>query len=329
LETIPDELDGPLIMARVALLDDYQGVALGMADWKSLPKGTDVVAFPDHLDDEGDLAARLADFDIVMAMRERTPFTRALLGRLPKLRLLITAGMRNASIDMKAAAERGIIVCGTAGLPYPTAELAWGLILALMRRIPAEDRAVRDGRWQTTVGLGLNGKTLGVLGLGTLGSRAARVGGAFEMQVLAWSANLTAERAAEVGATLVSKDELLARSDIVSIHLVLGERTRGLIGARELGLMKRTAYLVNTSRGPIVDEAALVRALRDGTIAGAGLDVFDTEPLPKDHPFRSLPNTVITPHLGYVTEETYRIFYGQAVEDIQAFLRGEPVRVLR
>jgi phosphoglycerate dehydrogenase-like enzyme len=329
LETIPDELDGPLIMARVALLDDYQGVALGMADWKSLPKGTDVVAFPDHLDDEGDLAARLADFDIVMAMRERTPFTRALLGRLPKLRLLITAGMRNASIDMKAAAERGIIVCGTAGLPYPTAELAWGLILALMRRIPAEDRAVRDGRWQTTVGLGLNGKTLGVLGLGTLGSRAARVGGAFEMQVLAWSANLTAERAAEVGATLVSKDELLARSDIVSIHLVLGERTRGLIGARELGLMKRTAYLVNTSRGPIVDEAALVRALRDGTIAGAGLDVFDTEPLPKDHPFRSLPNTVIAPHLGYVTEETYRIFYGQAVEDIQAFLRGEPVRVLR
>jgi len=322
-------LDGPLIMARVALLDDYQGVALGMADWKGLPKGTDVVAFPDHLDDEGDLAARLADFDIVMAMRERTPFTRALLGRLPKLKLLITAGMRNASIDMKAAAERGVIVCGTAGLPYPTAELAWGLILALMRRIPAEDRAVRDGRWQTTVGLGLNGKTLGVLGLGTLGSRAARVGGAFEMQVLAWSANLTAERAAEVGATLVSKDELLARSDIVSIHLVLGERTRGLIGARELGLMKRTAYLVNTSRGPIVDEAALVRALRDGTIAGAGLDVFDTEPLPKDHPFRSLPNTVITPHLGYVTEETYRIFYGQAVEDIQAFLRGEPVRVLR
>jgi phosphoglycerate dehydrogenase-like enzyme len=329
LETIRDDRDGELIMARVALLDDYQGVALRMADWKSLPGGTDVVAFPDHLDDEGALAARLADFDIVMAMRERTPFTRTLLGRLPKLRLLITAGMRNASIDVKAAAERGVTVCGTAGLPYPTAELAWGLILALMRRVPAEDRAVREGRWQTTVGLGLNGKTFGVLGLGTLGSRAARVGSAFEMQVLAWSANLTAERAAEVGATLVSKDELLARSDIVSIHLVLGERTRGLIGARELGLMKRTAYLVNTSRGPIVNETALVRALRDGTIAGAGLDVFDTEPLPKDHPFRSLPNTVISPHLGYVTEETYRIFYGQALEDIQAFLRGEPVRVLR
>ena len=230
---------------------------------------------------------------------------------------------------MKAAAERGVLVCGTAGLPYPTAELAWGLILGLMRRIPSEDRATREGRWQTSLGLGLNGKTLGVLGLGTLGSRVARVGRAFEMEVLAWSQNLTAERAAEVGATVVPKDELLARSDIVSIHLVLGERTRGLIGARELGLMKRTAYLVNTSRGPIVDEAALVPALREGTIAGAGLDVFGTEPLPLDHPFRSLPNTVIAPHLGYVTEETYRIFYGHAMEDIQAFLRGEPVRVLR
>ena len=316
-------------MARVALLDDYQGVALGMADWKSLPKDTEVVAFPDHIADENALAARLADFDIVMAMRERTPFPRPLLERLPKLKLLITAGMRNASIDMKAAAERGVLVCGTAGLPYPTAELAWGLILGLMRRIPAEDRATREGRWQTTLGLGLNGKTLGVLGLGTLGSRVARVGRAFEMEVLAWSQNLTAERAAEVGAALTPKDELLARSDIVSIHLVLGERTRGLIAARELGLMKRTAYLVNTSRGPIVEEAALIRALRDGTIAGAGLDVFDTEPLPQSHPFRALPNTVIAPHLGYVTEETYRIFYGHALEDIHAFLRGEPVRVLR
>ena len=315
-------------MARVALLDDYQGVALRMADWKSLPAGTDVVAFPDHLADESALAARLADFDIVMAMRERTPFTRSLLERLPKLRLLITAGMRNASIDMKAAAERGVLVCGTSGLPYPTAELAWGLILGLMRRIPAEDRATREGRWQVSLGLGLNGKTLGVLGLGTLGSRVARVGRAFEMTVLAWSQNLTAARAEEVGATLVAKDELLARSDIVSIHLVLSERTRGLLNARELGLMKRTAYLVNTSRGPIVDEAALVRALREGTIAGAGLDVFEPEPLPADHPFRSLPNIVVTPHLGYVTEETYRVFYGHALEDVQAFLRGAPVRVL-
>jgi len=315
-------------MARVALLDDYQGVALNMADWKSLPAGTDVVAFPDHLADESALAARLADFDVVMAMRERTPFTRSLFERLPKLRLLITAGMRNASIDMKAAAERSVLVCGTSGLPYPTAELAWGLILGLMRRIPAEDRATREGRWQVSLGLGLNGKTLGVLGLGTLGSRVARVGRAFEMTVLAWSQNLTAARAEEVGATLVAKDELLARSDIVSIHLVLSERTRGLLGARELGLMKRTAYLVNTSRGPIVDEAALVRALRDGTIAGAGLDVFEPEPLPADHPFRSLPNIVVTPHLGYVTEETYRVFYGHALEDVQAFLRGAPVRVL-
>ena len=315
-------------MARVALLDDYQGVALRMADWKSLPAGTDVVAFSDHLADEGALATRLADFDIVMAMRERTAFTRSLLERLPMLRLLITAGMRNASIDMKAAAERGVLVCGTAGLPYPTAELAWGLILGLMRRIPAEDRATRDGRWQVSLGLGLNGKTLGVLGLGTLGSRVAKVGRAFEMEVLAWSQNLTRARAEEVGATLVAKDELLARSDIVSIHLVLSERTRGLLGARELGLMKRSAYLVNTSRGPIVDEAALIDALRNGIIAGAGLDVFDPEPLPADHPFRSLPNIVVTPHLGYVTEETYRVFYGHALEDVQAFLRGAPVRVL-
>ena len=316
-------------MARVALLDDYQGVALSMADWKSLPPGTEVVVFKDHLAEEDAVAKRLADFDIVMALRERTPFQRTLLERLPKLKLLITAGMRNASIDMKAAAERGVVVCGTAGLPYPTAELAWGLVLSLMRRIPAEDRATREGRWQTSLGLGLNGKTLGVLGLGTLGSRAAKVGLAFEMEVLAWSQNLTTERAKEAGATLVPKDELLARSDIVSIHLVLGERTRGLIGARELGLMKRSAYLINTSRGPIVDEAALIRALGDGTIAGAGLDVFDEEPLPLHHPFRRLPNIVITPHLGYVTSETYRIFYGHAAEDIKAYLDGKPVRVLK
>ena len=315
-------------MARVALLDDYQGVALRMADWTSLPAGTEVQVFPDHLADEGAVAKRLADFDIVMALRERTPFPRTLLERLPRLKLLITAGMRNASIDMKAAAERGVLVCGTAGLPYPTAELTWGLILALARRIPAEDRATREGRWQTSLGLGLNGKTLGVLGLGTLGSRVARVGRAFEMEVLAWSQNLTAERAAAAGAMLVVKDDLLARADVVSVHLVLSERTRGLIGARELNLMKRSAHLVNTSRGPIVDEVALVRALGDGTIAGAGLDTFDEEPLPLVHPFRRLPNIVITPHLGYVTEETYRIFYGHAVEDVRAYLKGEPIRVL-
>lgn len=316
-------------MTRIAILDDYQGVALAMADWTSLPASAEVLVFRDHLSELDAVAARLADFDVVMAMRERTPFPRPLLERLPGLRLLVTTGMRNAAIDVAAATERGIVVCGTAGLPYPTAELTWGLILSLARRIPAEDRATRDGGWQVSVGLGLNGKTLGVLGLGTLGAQVARVGRAFEMEVLAWSQNLTAARAAEVGATRVDRDELLARADVVTIHLVLGERTRGLIGARELGLMKRTAHLVNTSRGPIVDEAALVRALRDGGIAGAGLDVFDEEPLPADHPFRHLPGTVITPHLGYVTEETYRVFYGHALENIRAYLEGAPIRVLR
>ncbi len=314
-------------MARVAILDDYQNVARRMADWTSLPAGTDVVVFADHLSDTEAVAKRLADFDAVVAMRERTPFPRALLERLPRLKLLVTTGMRNASIDVAAATERKIAVCGTAGLPYPTAELTWGLILALFRRIPAEDRATREGRWQVSCGLGLNGKTLGVVGLGGLGSRVAKIGLAFEMQVIAWSQNLTAARASEIGATLVTKDELLTRSDVVSIHLVLGDRTRKLFGARELSQMKPTAYLVNTSRGPIVDEAALVAAVRQGTIAGAGLDVYDEEPLPLDHPLRNLPNTVITPHLGYVTEEGYRIFYGQALDDVQAWLAGQPVRV--
>src|SRR5262245_4986836 len=244
-------------MTRVAILDDYQSVARRMADWASLPAGTEVVVFIDHLKDASAVAARLADFDAAVAMRERTPFPRALLERLPRLKLLVTTGMRNASIDVAAAVERGVVVCGTAGLPYPTAELTWGLILALFRRIPMEDRSTREGRWQVSLGLGLNGKTLGVLGLGGLGSRVAKIGKAFEMTVIAWSQNLTAERCAEVGATLVGKDELLRRSDVVSIHLVLGDRTRGLIGARELALMKPTAYLVNTSRGPIVDEAAM------------------------------------------------------------------------
>jgi phosphoglycerate dehydrogenase-like enzyme len=315
--------------SRVAILDDYQGIARRMADWDSLPPGTEVVIFADHVSDEGALAARLADVDAVVAMRERTPFPRTLLERLPRLKLLVTTGMRNASIDVGAAGERGVVVCGTAGLPYPTAELTWGLILALVRFIAVEDCATREGRWQVSCGLGLNGKTLGVIGLGGLGSRVAKIGRAFEMDVIAWSQNLTAERAAAVGATLVTRDELLERSDVVSVHLVLGDRTRGLLGARELSRMKRTAYLINTSRGPIVDEAALVAALRQGTIAGAGLDVYDEEPLPLDHPLRTLPNTVITPHLGYVTEETYRIFYGHALEDVRAGLAGQPVRVLR
>src|SRR5215470_462911 len=264
-----------------------------------------------------------------MAMRERTPFTRSLLERLPKLRLLITAGMRNASIDMKAAAERGVLVCGTAGLPYPTAELAWGLILGLMRRIPAEDRATREGRWQVSLGLGLNGKTLGVLGLGTLGSRVAKVGRAFETTVLAWSQNLTAARAEEAGATLVAKDELLARSDIVSIHLVLSERTRGLLGARELGLMKRSAYLINTARGPIVDEAALIAALADRRIAGAALDVFDQEPTPDDNPLFGFESVITTPHSLCWTDECFRGIAEDAFAACAALAEGRaPVNIV-
>jgi len=315
-------------MARVALLDDYQKVALHMAAWDSLPADTTVRAFHDHLADEDALAARLKDFDIIMAMRERTPFSRSLLTRLPNLRLLVTSGMRNASIDVPAASDAGITVCGTGGLPYPTAELTWALILGLLRYVPHEDHATRHGQWQISVGYGLQGKTLGVIGLGRLGSQVATVAKAFNMEVLAWSQNLTAERAQQYGATLVNKADLLRRSDIVTIHLILSDRTRGLIGAQELGEMKPTAYLINTSRGPIVDEAALVRALQQRTIAGAGLDVFDVEPLPQDHPLRQLENTVITPHLGYVTDETYRVFYGEALEDIQAFLQGKPIRVI-
>ena len=314
-------------VTRVAILDDYQDVARRLADWKSLP--AEVVVFRDHLSDESKVVDRLADFDVVVAMRERTPFPRSLFERLPRLRLLVTTGMRNASIDLRAAADRGVVISGTAGLPSPTAELTWALILALVRHVPREDRATREGRWQETLGTTLKGRTLGVLGLGQLGSRVARVGTAFEMDVIAWSQNLTAERATAVGATLAgSRDELLARADVVTIHLVLSDRTRGLVGARELGLMRPTAYLVNTSRGPIVDEGALIATLRAGKIAGAGLDVYDEEPLPADHPLRRLPNTVITPHLGYVTEETYQIFYSQALEDIRAFLAGTPVRVL-
>jgi phosphoglycerate dehydrogenase-like enzyme len=315
-------------MVRVAVLDDYQGVARETADWSVLPPGTEVQVFRDHLVDEAAVAARLEGFDVVVAMRERTPFRRSLLTRLPALRLLVTTGMRNASIDVAAANEAGVVVCGTGGGGGSTAELTWGLILALLRQIPREDAATRAGSWQTTLGVDLEGKTLGVLGLGRLGTRVATVGRAFRMEVIAWSQNLTAERAAAAGATLVPKDELLRRADVVSIHLVLSDRTRGLLGARELALMRPTAYLVNTSRGPIVDEAALVEALRAGRIAGAGLDVFDQEPLPPGHPLLTAPRTVLTPHLGYVTRETYRVFFGDAVEDIGAFLAGTPLRVL-
>jgi phosphoglycerate dehydrogenase-like enzyme len=271
----------------------------------------------------------LSHFEIITCMRERTPFRRDLLERLPNLRLLVTTGMRNAAIDVAAATDLGILVCGTAGGPdSPPAELTWGLILALLRHIPREDAATRAGHWGVTVGMCLEGKVLGILGLGRLGTKVARVGVAFDMSVIAWSQNLTVERAAQYGATLVSKDELFARSDILSIHVQLSARTRGLVGARELHLMKPTAYLINTARGPIVDETALVQALQTRTIAGAGLDVFDQEPLPPGHPLTLLDNTLLVPHIGYVTREQYQVRYRDTVEDVAAYLRGEALRVI-
>lgn len=315
-------------MLRVALVDDYQDVALASADWRRLDGKASVEAFHDHLGDEAALAERLQPFEVVMALRERTPFRRSLLERLPKLRLLCTAGMRNAAIDMDAAKERGVLVCGTGGGSRSTMELTWGLILALVRQIPREDRSVRAGGWQETVGIGLDGKTLGIVGLGNIGSQVAEVGRTFHMRLIAWSQNLTDERAAACGAERVRKEELLSQSDIVTVHLVLSPRTAGLLGERELALLRPSAYLVNTSRGPIVDETALIAALQRHAFAGAGLDVFDREPLPPDHPLRTLPNVVLTPHLGYVTAETYRLFYGQTLENIEAFIAGAPQRVL-
>jgi phosphoglycerate dehydrogenase-like enzyme len=313
---------------RVALLDDYQGVAMGMADWASLGPRADVQAFHDHIRDDAPLLRRLAPFDAIVAMRERTPFPARILGGLPRLRLLVTTGMSNAAIDLDAATRFGILVAGTDGQAPPTVELTWALILAAARRVPQEDRAMRSGRWQTSLGTGLHGKTLGVIGLGRLGSQVAAIGRAFAMRLVAWSQNLTAERAAACGAELMTKDALLAQSDVVTIHLKLSARTTGLLGAPDLRRMKRTAYLVNTSRGPIVDERALLDALRTGVIAGAALDVYDEEPLPRGHPFPSLDNLVLTPHLGYVTRENYGVFYRGAAEDVAAFLRGTPVRVL-
>lgn len=314
---------------KIAVLDDYQGVALESADWSAVMSRAEVVAYSDHLLDEEALAGRLRDSEVVVLMRERTAFPKSLFERLPNLRLLVTTGMRNAAVDVRAAAEAGVTVCGTAGLSYPTAELTWGLILSLVRRIPTEDRAMRNGHWQTQIGEGLQGKTLGVLGLGRLGTQVASVGKAFGMSVVAWSQNLTRERTESLGVELAgSKEGLLQRADVVSIHLVLSERTRGMIGAAELSRMPGTSYLINTSRGPIVDEPALVEALRSRSIAGAGLDVFDQEPLSTDHPLLGLDNVVLTPHVGYVTKETYEVFYGNVVEDILAFLDDSPLRII-
>ena len=313
---------------RVAVLDDYQAVAESIAPWQRLPDGTEVTFFHDHLTDDDALVDRLQAYDIVVVMRERTPLRRQLLQRLPRLRLIVTPGMRNASIDLDAAREQGVVVSGVAGGTAATMELAWALILGLVRHLPAEDAAVRAGGWQHTIGTDLAGLTLGLLGLGRLGQAMVPVARAFGMDVIAWSSRLTPEVAGERGAMYVDRDELFARSDVVSVHLVLSDRTRGLVGAPELALMKPTAYLVNTSRGPIVDESALVEALRAGRLAGAGLDVFDREPLPPGHPLVQAPRTVLTPHIGFVTHRTYTDWYGGAVQAVAAFLAGTPVDVL-
>ncbi len=314
---------------KLAILDDYQNAALGSAGWDSLGDGVDITVFDEHFGwDEDHIARLLAPFDGLVIMRERTPFPASLLRKLPNLKLLVTTGMRNLAVDMGAARAQGVTVCGTSILPYPAAELAMAFIFDLAKKLSVENRIMHEGGWQGVVGDGLNGKTLGIMGLGRLGARVARFGKALEMEVIAWSENLDDERCAEEAARLVSKEELFRQSDFLSIHTLLSERTRGLIGAAELALMKPTAYLVNTSRGPIVEEGALIDALTNGTIAGAGLDVFEVEPLPRDHPLRALDNAVLTGHIGYVVKEHYEMLYGECLEDVAAFLKGAPMRVL-
>jgi phosphoglycerate dehydrogenase-like enzyme len=305
---------------RIAILDDYQNVALSIADWSRLDGRAAITVFNDHLSDSGAIVARLQPFDIICVMRERTPMTRAVIEGLPKLRLIASTAMRNASIDLKAATERGIEIVHTGYSSTPTIELTWALILASARNLIAENASLRAGGWQLFVGGDLGGRTLGVLGLGNVGSAVARIGKAFGMDVIAWSQNLTAERAAEAGAALVTKEEFFRRADILTVHLVLSGRTRGLVGAGELALMKPTARLVNTSRGPIVAEAELISALENGRLAGAAIDVFDQEPLPADHPFRRLPNLLATPHIGYVSHELYARFYQDTVDNIRQWL---------
>jgi len=313
---------------RIVLLDDYQGIALDYGGWDRVPDEWEKVALCQHIADPDELVEALHGAEIVVAMRERTPFPASTLDRLPDLKLLITTGMGNVAIDIEAARRNGVVVCGTGMHPPGTAELSWGLILALLRKIPSEDAAMRLGGWQNTIGGDLAGATLGLVGLGRLGKRMVPVAKAFEMDVVAWSTNLDPDEARAAGAEPVTKDELFERSDVVSVHYKLSERSLGLVGAGELALMKPSAYLVNTSRGPIVDTDALLEALEAGTIAGAGIDVYDTEPLPADHPLRTAPHAIVTPHLGYVTEDTYTVFFTDAVEDVLAWLAGEPVRVL-
>lgn len=314
---------------RLAILDDFQNVVRSVCDWSVLEDRVDITVFNDHLYELDAVAERLQPFEIVVCIRERTQFPRALFEKLPNLKLLVTGGMRNLGIDLAAAKEYGVTVCGTQSIGYSTAELAWGLLLATVRNIPREVESVRAGGWQVGLGVTLNGKTLGVIGLGRQGAPVARIGKAFGMKVVAWSQNLTAEKCREHDVELASSlDDLLARSDVVTVHVILSDRTKGLIGAKELRRMKRGAFLVNTSRGPIVEEEALLAALDDGTIAGAGLDVFDVEPLPPDHPYRRHDRIVATPHLGYTAIEGYQNFFGQGIEDIDAWLRGTPLRIM-
>ena len=317
-------------MIRIAVLDDYQRVALRLADWGQLGPDAKVEVFDRNLATVEEAAAALQPYEVICLMRERMPMPRALIERLPNLKLIIVTGARTHTIDFDAAAARAIPVCHTrpGESQHATSELTWGLILACMRHIPQEHNNVRSGGWQETIGTVLHGKTIGIVGLGKLGSRMAAIAHAFGMEVIAWSQNLTAERAEAAGARLVTKDELFSRADVITIHLVLSERTRGLVGQGEFGLMKPNAILINTSRGPIVDEAALIETLRAGKIRSAGLDVYDREPLPGNHPLRTLPNVVHTPHLGYVTEGAYREFYPDMVENILAWRAGSPVRVL-
>ena len=313
---------------KIAVLDDYQNVAREMADWSRIEAEHEVTFFDQPYEGLEGFTKRLEPFEIVCIMRERSPFSREVIERLPNAKVFVTAGMRNAAIDMEACQERGITVLGTGGSAESTPELAWGMIISLARHIHVENARMREGSWITTLGRDVAGSTLGLIGLGRLGGRMAEIGRVFRMDVIAWSQNLTDERAEAAGVRRVTRDELFRQSDFISIHYKLGERSKGLVGREELGLMKPTAYLVNTSRGPIVDTEALIEALTEGRIAGAGIDVYDEEPLPADHPLRSCPRTILTPHLGYVTEGTYRAFYGEIVEDIEAWLKGEPVRVL-
>jgi phosphoglycerate dehydrogenase-like enzyme len=307
---------------KVAILDDYQDVALRLADWSGVRRRAEITVFNDHLADPAALVERLRPFDVVCVMRERTPLSRDILQQLPRLKLIASTGPRNAAIDMRAAAEHGIVVTATGYESTPTIELCWALILASARHLAHEAASVRDGGWQTRIGVNLRGKCLGVIGLGNIGKEVARIALAFGMTVIAWSQNLTREIASAAGATLVDKDVLFRQADIVTIHLILSRRTSGLVGAAELALMKPTAWLINTSRGPIVDQAALIETLQARRIAGAALDVFDVEPLPADHPFRSLDNVLATPHIGYVTQELYRTFYGDAAASIAVWLES-------